>query len=172
MQKIGQGSFGEMLRIMDENYNQTEKRCTCQQMGKRVSRGEAQLMSVYGRVRYKRSYYYCPGCGRRWVPLDERCNLGSGRTTHLMTSLLGIAGVNVSFEEAQQQIKHYLQVEMSANTIRQATQWIGERHAEREENWEKCAQDLVYLQQWEQEPERPQRLYGLMDGAFVPVEKE
>lgn len=172
LQEIGQGSFGEMLSIMDENRYQVEERCTCQQMGKRVSRREAQLLSVYGRVTYKRSYYCCSGCGKRWVPLDQRCDLRPGRATRLMTSLLGIAGVSVSFEEARQQIKHYLQVEVSANTIRQATQWIGERQAEREENWEECAQDLAYLQQREQEPERPERLYGSMDGAFVPVEKE
>lgn len=172
LQEIGQDSFGEMLSIMDENRYQVEERCTCQQMGKRVSRREAQLLSVYGRVTYKRSYYCCSGCGKRWVPLDQRCDLRPGRATRLMTSLLGIAGVSVSFEEARQQIKHYLQVEVSANTIRQATQWIGERQAEREENWEECAQDLAYLQLREQEPERPERLYGSMDGAFVPVEKE
>ena len=172
LQEIGQKSFGEMLSILDENQNKVEKRCTCQQIGKRVSRREAQLLSVYGRVKYKRSYYQCTKCGRRWVPLDEDQKQRPGRVTGLMSSLLGIAGVSVSFEEARKQIKQYLQVEVSANTIRQATQWIGKKQAEREAKWEACAEDLDYLQLREQEPERPQRLYGSMDGIFVPVEKE
>lgn len=172
LQEIGQNGYGEMLSLLDEHQYQVEECCECQQMGKRVSRREAQLLSVFGRAKYKRSYYHCADCGRRWTPLDERQQLRPGRATRLMSSLLGIAGVSVSFEEAQQQIQRYLQVEVSPNTIRQETQWIGEKQAEQERLWQERSQDLAFLQQREQVPERPQRLYGSLDGAFVPVEQE
>jgi Uncharacterised protein family (UPF0236) len=172
LQGIGRNSYGEMLSLLDEHQYQVEERCKCQEMGKRVSRREAQLLSVFGRATYKRSYYHCADCGRRWMPLDESQELRPGRATRLMSSLLGIAGVSVAFEEAQHQIQRYLQVEVSPNTIRQETQWIGEKQAEQERLWQEGSQDLTYLQQREQAPERPQRLYGSMDGAFVPVEQE
>ncbi len=130
LQEIGQASLGEMLSMLDEQSYETEELCECQQIGKRVSRREAQLLSLFGRVKYKRSYYQCRACGRRWIPLNDKYQLRPGRATHMMTGLLGLAGVTVSFEEARQQVMRYLQVEVSANTIRQETQWIGERQSE------------------------------------------
>ena len=172
LQEIGQASLGEMLSLLDEHTYHCQEICACQQTGKRVSRREAQLLSVFGWVKYKRSYYHCRGCGRRWSPLDERHYLRPGRATPLMTGLLGLAGVTVSFAEARQQIQRYLQVEVSANTIRQETQGLGERQAEREQAWIERSQDIVYLQQRERAPQRPTRLYGSIDGAFVPIDKE
>jgi hypothetical protein len=172
LQEVGQGSYGEMLSLLDEHSYQVEERCECQRVGKRVSRREAQLLSVFGRAKYKRSYYHCAGCGKRWIPLDESQQLRPGRATRLMSSLLGMAGVSVAFDEARQQIRRYLHVDVSTNTIRQETQWIGERQAERERCWQERSQDLVYLQQREQSPERPHRVYGSLDGAFVPIGQE
>lgn len=172
LQEVGRYSYGEMLSMQDEHQYQVEERCECQQMGKRVSRRAAQLLTIFGRAQYKRSYYHCPSCGKRWIPFDDSQQLRPGRATRLMSSLLGIAGVSVAFEEARQQIQRYLQVDVSPNTIRQETQWLGEKQAEQELLWQERSQDLAYLQQREQAPERPQRLYGSMDGAFVPVEQE
>jgi hypothetical protein len=135
-----------MLSLLDEHQYQVEERCECQQVGKRVSRREAQLLSVFGQAEYKRSYYHCADCGRGWIPLDESQQLRPGRATRLKSSLLGIAGVSVAFEEAQQQIRRYLQVDVSPNTIRQETQLIGERRAEQERLWQARSQDLAYLQ--------------------------
>ena len=104
--------------------------------------------------------------------MDESYALRPGRATRTMTGLLGLAGVSVSFEEARQQIRRYLQVEVSANTIRQATQEIGARQARQEQSWIERSQDLAYLQQREQAQGRPERLYGSIDGAFVPIDQE
>lgn len=171
LQEVGRNSYGEMLSLQDEHQYQVEERCECEGKGKRVSRRSAQLVTVFGRAQYKRSYYHCPSCGKRWIPLDESQELRPGRATRLMSSLLGIAGVSVAFEEARQQIQRYLQVDVSANTIRQETLWLGEKQAEQEQLWQERSQDLTYLQQREQTSERPQRLYGSLDGAFVPVEE-
>ncbi len=152
LQEVGQASFGEMLTLLDECSYQIEERCECQQLGKRVSRREAQLLSVFGRAKYKRSYYQCSGCAKRWIPLDENQQLRPGRATRMMSGLLGMAGVTVAFEEACQQIKRYLQVDVSANTIRQETQLLGEKQAQQERSWIENSQDLAYLQQREQVP--------------------
>jgi hypothetical protein len=172
LQEVGQACFGEMLTLLDDHRYQPAERCECQHLGKRISRRAAQLLSVFGRVSYRRSYYHCKNCGKRWIPLDEDQHLRPGRATQQMSSLLGIAGVTVAFEEARQQIQRFLQVEVSANTIRQETQLLGERQAQQEQKWIENSQNLAYLQQREQGQERPQRLYGSMDGAFVPIEQE
>ena len=91
-QEIGQASLGEMLSMLGEQSCETEELCECQQIGQRVSRREAQLLSLFGMVKYKRSYYQCCACGRCWIPLDDKYHLRPGRATHMMTGLLGLAG--------------------------------------------------------------------------------
>jgi hypothetical protein len=172
LQAIGKASYGEMLSMLDEQSQGVHEECGCGQMGRRVSKREAKVLSVFGWAEYTRSYYGCQACGRRWVALDEAQGLRAGQATQLMSSLLALAGITVSFEEAKQLIEQYLQVEVSANTIRQETQMIGEKQAQQEQKWIAQSQDLVYLQERERNLQRPKRMYGSIDGAFVPLEEE
>jgi hypothetical protein len=123
-------------------------------------------------VAYRRSYYQCEQCGRRWKPLDQQQQLRPGRATQTMAGLLGLAGVTVSFEEARAQVRQYLQVEVGVNTIRQETQLLGDKQAHQEQMWIEQGHDPAYLQSRERQAERPLRWYGSIDGAFVPIEQE
>lgn len=172
LQTIGQASYGALLSLMDEYKHGIEAVCECGALGKRVSKRAAQVLSIFGWSGYRRSYYQCLACGHRWVALDEAQGLRAGQATELMSGILGLAGITVSFEEARRQIEQYLQVEVSANTIRQETQRIGEKQAEREQRWITQSQDLTHLQERAHQSQGPQRLYGSIDGAFVPIEKE
>lgn len=48
LQEVGQKSYGEMLSMLDEHSYLVEERCECEQIGKRVSRREAQVLTVFG----------------------------------------------------------------------------------------------------------------------------
>jgi hypothetical protein len=172
LQAVGQASLGQLLSVLDERAYDCQETCSCQANGQRISRRKAQLLSVFGWVAYRRSYYQCQGCGRHWTPLDQVHQLRPGRATAPLARLLGLAGISVSFEEARRQIKEYLQVEVSVNTIRQETQLIGERQVQREQAWMEQSQDLQHLQRRARQTGRLQRVYGSIDGAFVPIEKE
>lgn len=171
LQEIGRNSYGKMLSMLDQQENGIRSDCECGQEGKRVSQREAQVLSVFGWSTYQRSYYQCE-CGSRWFALDRRHNLRAGQATNGMSRLLGLSGVTVSFEEASRQIQQYLQVDVCANTIRQETQRIGQKQAVLEENWIEQSQDVDYLQECERQPPGPKRMYGSIDGAFVPLEDE
>lgn len=171
LQEVGKTSIGQMLTLKDEEAHGVVLRCTCGWQGKRVSRRAAKLLSVFGWLSYRRSYYQCAACGQRWHPLDEHEGLRPGRATPGMVRLLGIAGVTVSFEEACHQIGEYLLVEVSVNTLRTETQRLGELQAQRESKWIANSQDLAYLQARERLPTQPQCIYGSIDGAFVPLEQ-
>jgi hypothetical protein len=171
LQEIGRNSYGEMLSMLDQQQQGVESDCECGHTGKRISQREVRVLSVFGWSSYRRSYYQCE-CGRRWYPIDEEQGLRAGQATEVMSSLLGLAGITVSFEEASRQIQQYLQVEVCANTIRQETQRIGEKQAMKEQTWIEQSQDLDYLQERERQPKGPKRMYGSIDGAFVPLEEE
>jgi hypothetical protein len=66
-----------------------------------------------------------------------------------------------------------LLVEVSDNTIRKQTQRMGQKQAQREEQWIRESADEVWLQERERTiGEVPERLYGSLDGAQVPIGEE
>ena len=90
-----------------------------------------------------------------------------------MGKLLAIAGVDIAFERARRKIKEFLLVEVSDNTIRKQTQLMGEKQAQLEAEWIRDSQDESWLQKRERRIESvPERLYGSMDGAQVPIGEE
>lgn len=172
IQEIARNSFGKMLTLLDERNYGVDANCQCGAKAKRVSKRETQVLGIFGWSPYRRSYYNCDKCGQNWVALDETEHLRAGQATPLMSSLLALSGITVSFEEAREQIGQYLAVNVSANTIRKETQLIGEKQAMRESEWIAKSQDLDHLQERERLCEEPKRMYGSIDGAFAPVEDE
>lgn len=170
-QSIGQESIGQILTLKDQQTYGVHSECCCGEHGRRISFREAKTLSVFGWSTYRRSYYACEPCGCRWYALDEDENLRAGRASTGMNRLLGLAGVTVSFEEAQRHIREYLLVEVSVNTIRAETQRIGAMQLQREQKWLSQSQDLDHLQGRERKPVNLERVYGSMDGAFVPLEE-
>jgi hypothetical protein len=169
LREIGQESVGQMLSAKDQQNYDVQSECSCGEQARRISRREAQILSVFGWIKYRRSYYACEHCQHRWYALDEQENLCAGRASCGMKRLLGLAGITVSFEEAQRHIREYLLVEVSINTIRSETQQIGAMQSQRERQWLSQSQDLDYLQARERDPEGLERVYGSIDGAFVPL---
>jgi hypothetical protein len=169
LQSIGQGSLGQMLSMKDQQSYGVGHECSCGEQGRRVSRRAAQILSVFGWREYRRSYYACAHCYRRWYALDEEAKLRAGSVSCGMNRLLGIAGVTVSFEEAQRQVREYRLVDVSINTIRAETQRIGAMQSQREKEGLSQSQDLDHLQFREREPANLERVYGSLDGAFVPL---
>jgi len=169
LQNIGQESLGQILSMKDRQNYDVRCECSCGEQARRISRRRAKILSVFGWIEYRRSYYACEHCGRRWYALDEDGKLRAGRASTGMSRLLGIAGVTVSFEEAQRHIREYLLVDVSINTIRAETQRIGAMQSQREQKWLSQSQNLDHLQSRERKPAKLERIYGSMDGAFVPL---
>lgn len=169
---VGRESLGQMLSKEDEIEQGVKHPCACQGEARRVSSRTAKLLSVFGWIEYRRSYYHCGQCEERCVPLDEKHGLRPGQASQTMAKLLALAGVTVSFEEARQQIAEYLLVDVSVNTIRKETQTMGAKQRQREVQWIDKSKDIAFLQERERLCERPQQVYGSIDGAFVPVAHE
>ena len=53
-QEIAKNSYGKMLSLMDEHNYGVESICRCGEKGKRVSKRDAQVLSVFGWSNYRR----------------------------------------------------------------------------------------------------------------------
>jgi len=131
------------------------------------------MLTVFGRVSYRRSYYGCSRCGEKQHRLDQDWGIRPGEVSPVWGKLLAIAGVEIAFERARRRIQEFLLVEVSDNTIRKQTQRMGEKQVQREAQWIQDSQDEVWLQERERSlAPAPERLYGSLDGAQVPIGEE
>ena len=171
-QMLGGLIMQTVLEAVDEEI-EGEVTCDCDGAAKRIMGREATIITVFGKVKYKRSYYECENCGEKWHELDRKMGISAGQVTPVLGKLLTIAGIEAAFEQAVKMVEAMLLIEISDNTIRKETQEAGEKQREREEAWVEESHDEDWLQKRERTKKTsPERLYGSIDGAHVPIGDE
>jgi hypothetical protein len=169
---VGQQAYGEVLE-KEDSKNGRRVSCECGAQARRISKQEAKMLTVFGWVSYRRSYYGCPQCSKKQYRLDQDWDIRPGQVSPILSILLAIAGVNMAFEKAQRSIEKFLLIDVSDNTIRKQTQLMGEKQGQLEAQWIQDSQNETWLQNRERTIENvPDRLYGSMDGAQVPIGEE
>jgi len=174
LQRVGGEALRRYLEHADEAERQEkEKECQCRGKQQYLFRREAVILSVFGRVSYKRGYYVCPECGRGQSPLDKRLHLAAGEVTAGLAELLALAGVETAFAESSRFIERFLLFRVSDNTLRKETERFGELQKACEEEWKRQSQDETWLQKRLQKYGKlPGRFYGSIDGVMAPCKGE
>ena len=176
LRELGQEASGlglqKAIEAQEEKYP-VQVMCPCGQEAQPLGKREAVVWSVFGKVSYARRYYLCEHCHGGQSPLDERLGLVPGQSTAGLASLLGILGVETSFEQASELAERFLLFRVSDNTVRKHTEGYGQAQAQREEEWKQISEDGKRLEEREQNLKQPAgRIYASMDGAFVPLHGE
>lgn len=131
----------------------------------------ASLISVFGRVRYQRSYYAGCACGKGQAPLDQKLGLKPGGVSAGLAELLALGGIELAFEQGRRWLEKYLLFSVSENTIRSATETRGAQRQAQEEAWRKQSQTESWLQaRLRSIATPPKRLYGSIDAAKTRIE--
>ena len=171
LQEVGRQALGQVLEKSDQV--QPSIRCVCKNKATYRCRREGMVITVFGRVTYKRSYYICTHCGRGEKPLDKQMKIEPGQMSLGLVPLLALLGVQTSFDEAAKLAREFLLLEISDNAIRKATQLIGERQQGREGRWKEQSDWYHYMNSpTRQNQKPPRRLYGSIDGVMVPTQTE
>jgi predicted SprT family Zn-dependent metalloprotease len=172
MREVGVQTYEKVLEKEERKLGK-RVRCECGAQAQRISKRAAKLMTVFGWVSYRRSYYGCSRCGEKQSRLDKNWDIHPGEVSPVLGKLLAIAGVDIAFERARRKIKEFLLVEVSDNTIRKQTQLMGQKQAQLEAQWIQESEDEAWLQSRERTIESvPEQLYGSIDGVQVPIGEE
>ena len=173
LQVVGEKTMSRYLSREEKEPESREIACSCGGQAKYHSKRTATVISVFGKVQYKRSYFRCPDCQKGKSPRDEQMGIVPGAVTAGLARLIGLIGVETAYEEASRMVKELLLIEISDNTIRKETEQFGKIQAEIEKSWEEKSQDENGLQTRLREigPQKG-RLYGSIDGAIVPLKGE
>ena len=173
VKEAGRLGLQKALERGEEHYPSREVRCACEREPVLVGKRTAVLWTVFGKVNYQRRYYHCAECQQGQAPLDQAYGLRPGQVTSGLASLLGVLGVEVSFEEASQLAERFLLFRVSDNTVRKQTEGYGQAQAQAENEWIRQAGDEKYLQARERRLEkRSGRVYASLDGVHVPLQEE
>lgn len=173
IQGLGAELLSQVITGLEAKYPALEMPCECGKTAKYVRRRPAKFISVFGRISYERNYYLCSGCHQGQYPLDRRLNLRPGEVSAGLASLLALAGVETAFEEGAALVEHFIQVKVSDNTVRKETQRFGTLQASREEQWKHDYEDEQVLQERQRKTQQtPKRIYGSIDGVFIPLHEE
>lgn len=171
LQEVGRQAMAQVLTKSDTV--EPSIRCKCQQKANYRCQREGMVITVFGRVRYKRSYYICNYCGCGQKPQDARMGIKPGEMSSGLKPLLALLGIQTSFDEAVELAKTLLLLEISDNSIRKAVQWVGQKQDALEEKWKKLSDWHHYMNASDRGAEGvPRRLYGSIDGVMVPTQAE
>lgn len=170
VREVGAQALGQYLEQQDKQVQEREVICACGEAMSYVCKRPATIVSVFGRVHYRRGYYLCEDCHARQLPLDGRMGIEAGQVTAGLAELLALAGVEIAFEEATRWLERYLLFRVSDNTLRKETERFGELQEAQETEWQEKSQEEAWLQQRQRElGKQPGRLYGSLDGVMAPL---
>jgi hypothetical protein len=170
LRQIGAKALGMLLSGLEKT---AEREISCRCGGKLVyqRRREAQIISVFGKVGYKRAYYAGCECQKGKAPLDDQYGLEPGAVSSGLAQLMGLAGIGFSFEESEKWLAEFLLFDVSENSIRSETEGLGLIQSQEDEKAIDASQDEKVLQERLREVrDVPKRLYGSIDAAKVRIE--
>lgn len=164
--RIGQFLLSAWLRLQDEAYPPSVLRCRCGGQAHYQCRREGELLTLLGRVSYKRAYYLCPQCHQGTYPLDERLGLRPGQMSAELESLLGMTGALMTFAKGAELFERLTLVEVSPQSMDTATEIMGEEVVRQEKEWKQASEDGLAVRGQELAPKEG-RLYGTLDATKV-----
>jgi hypothetical protein len=170
LRQVGVAALGQYLSGLSE-AKAPNIACACGGELVYQREREASLLSVFGRVRYRRSYYAGCQCRQGQAPLDQQLGLKPGGVSAGLGELLALGGVELAFAQARRWVEKYLLFGVSENTIRSATEARGAQRQRQEQGWIQNSQDAAWLQARQRQlGAAPKRLYGSMDAAKARIE--
>lgn len=170
LRQIGNQALSILLSSM-QTTPLAEIACECGGVLHYQRMREATIISVFGKTIYKRAYYAGCSCKEGKAPIDEQYGIEPGAVTAGLATLLGLAGIELSYDESSRWLQPFLLFDISENTVRSETEEMGRIQEEQEKVLIEQSQKESYLQERQRKPGKiPNRLYGSMDAAKVRIE--
>jgi len=99
----------------------------CEYAAKFHSYQQRPILTVHGQLKVRRAYYYCGRCKQSFIPYDDVLGLVDEISPGLMP-LVCLAGTLLPFADAAEDVlKRFAGVRLSASTVLRCTEAAGER---------------------------------------------
>ena len=122
---LGQFLLSAWVMLQEGPYPPVDTDCACGSRAEYVSRREAVLLTVLGRVTYRRAYYVCPQCHQGCCPLDAQLGLRPGAMSAELESLVGMTGALIPFSKGSELFEQLTLTPISPQSMDKSTQTMG-----------------------------------------------
>jgi len=171
LHEVGNAIMSQWLEAQDQKYPDDERVCPyCAQEARYVRRRQGMSITLQGRVKYRRTYYACSSCHQGFYPLDQRLGIEAGQMSAEVVQLAALFGIDDGFGTSQDLLKRSALLELSPNSIRKATQMVGQKVLAHEQALMEHSQNLANQKDRQPTQDSPQRLYGSIDAFKVLFE--
>ena len=164
IRQIGEDTQLLVLGAMDRNRRKGKQ--ACPKCGEEVywERYEPRhYLTTLGEMELERAYYNHSACHCGWVPLDERLGLGASEQSPRVQEMVSYLGGFMPFEQAQDFLVKYCDINISHDTVNNRTIEIGQALREKQEEAVRRAWEEYQLPTCEASAP-PKRLYVSADG--------
>lgn len=168
--QLGNVVISQTLEAQDGKYPADQVTCPhCGGNASYVRRRAGRVITLQGRVSYRRAYYGCEHCGQGHSPLDERLGIKPGQMSDEVIQLAALLGIHDAFGTSSDVLARTTLLQLSPHSIRKACQVMGERVIAHEATLRADSQDLERQREHARQS-APQRVCGSMDGFMVLFE--
>jgi len=168
--ELGNEVMRHWLEAQDDQYPDRQPACECGGQAAYVRRRKGMVITLQGRVYYRRAYYLCRECQRGYYPVDRRLGVKAGQMSEEVVKQAALVGIQDAFGAAQRTLAELTLLELSPTSIHTASLTMGERVVAAEERLKERSQGLDSQLEQRRSPDKPARLYGSLDGFMVPLE--
>jgi hypothetical protein len=161
MQLLGQGLLQRTVNSQRNGYENSSMACECNGSMRFVQHRSREIHTLFGWIKIRRAYYYCPECRKSLFPYDLASGLGPEQLSPGLAKACCLLAVDDSFEQVCRKIDELFGQAVSANTIERLAHQVGSVVLEQENA------DLVNIRKSRDVPEAqvtPNRLYIAADG--------
>jgi hypothetical protein len=92
MHGLGASILGAAMGLAGNGYARSRRACECGSQRKYVNDRERDVVSLLGKFRLRRAYYWCPQCGKSEAPMDRKLGIVSSDFTPTVRELVGRLG--------------------------------------------------------------------------------
>jgi hypothetical protein len=127
LKELGSSLLAGLCRLAAPQQPTATISCACGQEAAYQRERKAQVTTLLGPITIWRSYYLCAACGVGQHPLDAVLQFCAGSRSQALDELLALLGATQdSFVQAAMVLERLTLVHVSANSVREATEQLGE----------------------------------------------
>ena len=165
IQALGTTMLTELCHLTAADPPLPTSPCACGQSARYLRQRPAQVRTLLGPITVVRAYYHCAACRHGHAPRDAHLQLCAGSRSAGLDDLLALLGATQdSFAQAAAVLARLTLVQVSPNTVRDATERLGA--ALNAHTLQEAARTLADVDPPSVVPP-PRRLYIAMDGVFA-----
>lgn len=159
MHKIGCVALEKLLNLDGGGLRDESQQCAAGHHATYIEVRQKEVLTVLGRVRVQRNYYYDAACKKGWCPKDQELSIAGSSFSPGMRRIMGRVGSSRPFGIGAEEIMEIAGLEVSSKAIERICRELG-----------KEAEQFLTVQT-SVDNDSPDTIYISMDGTGVPVLK-